>query len=134
MPNRSSDWFRQAQRDLAQAEASLQGDRHEWACFAAHQAAEKAVKALHLAYQQEAWGHVVARLLSELPSVIERPALLTDKAKVLDTFYIPTRYPDSHPEGSPFDHYGPLQSREAVNYAREILEFVRHEMAQARNC
>jgi HEPN domain-containing protein len=133
MPDRSLDWFRQAQRDLAQAEASLQDDRHEWACFAAHQAAEKAVKALHLAYQQEAWGHVVARLLSELPPEIEQPALLTDKAKVLDTFYIPTRYPDSHPEGSPFDHYGSLQSREAVNYACEILEFVSAEMAQTGN-
>ncbi len=34
MPNRALDWLRQA-------------DRHEWACFAAQQAAEKVVKALH---------------------------------------------------------------------------------------
>lgn len=133
MPDRSADWFRQAQRDLAQADASLAGDRHEWACFAAHQAAEKAVKALHLTYQQEALGHVVARLLTELPSEVTPPALLIEKAKVLDNFYIPTRYPDSHPEGSPFEHYGSLQSQEAINYAREILEFVNHAMAQAEN-
>jgi HEPN domain-containing protein len=83
MPNRSLDWFRQAQRDLEQAEASLLDDRHEWACFAAHQAAEKAVKALHLSYQ--------------------------------------------------LDHNGSLQSYAAVNYAREILEFVSDEMAKTRN-
>jgi HEPN domain-containing protein len=130
MPDRSADWFRQAQRDLTQAEASLQDERHEWACFAAHQAAEKAVKALHLFYQQEAWGHVVSRLLAELPADIQLPPLLSEKAKVLDTFYIPTHYPDSHPDGSPFEHYGVLQSREAVNYAREILTFVGNEMAQ----
>jgi len=65
MSDRSSDWFRQAQRDLLQAEASLKED--------------------------------------------------------------------SHPEGSPFEHYGFLQSQEAVSYAREILEFICDEMAKAKN-
>jgi HEPN domain-containing protein len=67
MPNRSKDWLAQAERDLEQAEASQRDGRHEWACFAAQQAAEKAVQALHLARGQEAWGHVIARLLLELP-------------------------------------------------------------------
>jgi HEPN domain-containing protein len=61
MPTRASDWFNQAVRDLEQAEDSRIAGRHEWACFAAHQSAEKAVKALHLHLGQEAWGHVVAR-------------------------------------------------------------------------
>lgn len=30
---------------------------------------------------------------------------------------------------APFEHYGPLQSEEAIRYAREILEFVRSQMA-----
>jgi HEPN domain-containing protein len=63
MPNRSSDWLAQAQRDLEQARASARDGRHEWACFACHQSAEKALKALHLHYGQECWGHVVASLL-----------------------------------------------------------------------
>lgn len=46
MSNRASDWLSQAIRDFEQAEASRVEGRHEWACFAAHQAAEKAVKAL----------------------------------------------------------------------------------------
>jgi HEPN domain-containing protein len=54
MSNRASDWFAQAVRDLEQARESEQAERHEWACFAAQQAAEKAVKALHLARGQEA--------------------------------------------------------------------------------
>lgn len=64
MPNRAQDWFRQAEKDLEQAGESQESGRHEWACFAAQQAAEKAVKALHLSYNQESWGHMVARLLS----------------------------------------------------------------------
>ena len=111
MTDRSRDWLAQAERDLEQARASRKDDRHEWACFAAQQSAEKAVKALHLSLNQEAWGHMVARLLSELP--IEVPQPLIEKAKVIDGFYIPTRYANGHPEGAPFEHYGTIQSTDA---------------------
>lgn len=129
MTNRAGDWLRQAVRDLEQARDSQQADRHEWACFAAQQAAEKAVKALHLSLGQEAWGHVVARLLRELPPLISVPQELLDKARVLDSFYIPPRYPNGFAEGAPFEHYGLLQSREAIRYAAEILDFVRAHLA-----
>ena len=102
MPNRARDWLNQATRDLEQAEDSRRAARHEWACFAAHQAAEKAVKALHLHLGQEAWGHVVARLLQELPDTIRVPAELVEKGRVLDSFYIPPRYPNSHPRRGAF--------------------------------
>jgi HEPN domain-containing protein len=121
MSSRAGDWYQQAQRDLDQAESSRREGRHEWACFAAQQAAEKAVTAVHLAYSQDAWGHVVARLLVELPC--EAPADLVEKARVLDAFSIPTRYANSHADGPPFEHYGPLQSEEALRYAGEILGF-----------
>ena len=127
MSNRSKDWLAQSVRDLEHARASKLEGRHEWACFAAQQSAEKAVKALHLSLGQEAWGHVVARLLMELPS--PPPQDLIEKAKVLDNFYIPTRYANGHPEGAPFEHYGAIQSEEAIRYAGEILEFVRVQMA-----
>ena len=100
MSNRAFDWLAQASQDLEQADDSRRAGRHEWACFAAHQSAEKAVKALHLHLGQEAWGHVVARLLEELPMSV--PDDLIEKAKVLDNFYIPTRYPNGHPQGAPF--------------------------------
>jgi HEPN domain-containing protein len=127
---RAFDWFRQAERDLEQAEDSRRAGRHEWACFAAHQAAEKAVKALHLSLGQEAWGHVVAKLLQELPPEVSVPSDLVEKGRVLDNFYIPTRYPNAHPQGAPFEHYGPLQSTEAITYASEIAQFVRAQMAR----
>jgi HEPN domain-containing protein len=129
MPNRARDWLDQALRDLDQAADSRRAGRHEWACFAAQQAGEKAVKALHLHLGQEAWGHVIARLLAELPGAARPPAALVDKGRVLDTFYIPSRYPNSHPEGAPFEHYGQLQSDEAIRYAGEIVDFVRSQMA-----
>ncbi len=129
MVNRAPDWFNQAVRDLTQAEDSQKAGRHEWACFAAQQSAEKAVKALHLHKGQEAWGHVIAKLLHELPEAVTVPAELIEKGRVLDNFYIPSRYPNGHPAGAPFEHYGPLQSGEAIRYAREIIGFVRSQMA-----
>jgi HEPN domain-containing protein len=129
MPSRARDWFNQAVRDLEQAKDSQKAGRHEWACFAAQQAAEKAVKALHLHLGQEAWGHVIAKLLQELPELVQLPKDLLEKARVLDNFYIPARYPNSHPQGAPFEHYGSLQSEAAINYASEIIDFAGAQMA-----
>jgi HEPN domain-containing protein len=129
LPNRSRDWLAQALRDLEQALSSQADGRHEWACFASQQAAEKAVKALHLAVGQQARSCMVARLLVDLPS--KHPADLVEKGKVLDNFYIPTRYANGHSEGAPFEHYGSIQSEEAIRYACEILEFVSAQMAEA---
>ena len=129
MANRAQDWFRQAERDLEQARSSQSEDRHEWACFACQQAAEKAVKAAHLSLGQEAWGHMIASLLSELPVTV--PEDLIEKGKVLDNFYLATRYANGHPQGAPFEHYGILQSKEALRYASEILEFTRTHLAKS---
>jgi HEPN domain-containing protein len=129
MANRWNDWFRQAERDLEQARASREAGRHEWACFASHQAAEKAVRALHLRMGQEAWGHVVARLLAELPDEVSAGDELVERARVLDNSYVPSRYPNGHPEGAPFEHYGSLQSEQAIDHAGQILEFVRSQVA-----
>ena len=48
MVDRSKDWLAQAERDLDHAKSARKEERHELACFAGHQSAEKAVKALHL--------------------------------------------------------------------------------------
>jgi len=128
MANRARDWFAQGEKDLELARLAQEHGNHDWACFASQQAAEKVVKALHPFRGQEAWGHVVARLLRELPS--PPPADLVDRAMVLDNFYVPSRYPNGHPEGAPFEHYGRIQSTEAIDHAGEILAYVRAEMAR----
>lgn len=131
MADRSMDWLRQAERDLAQAQDSDRWGRYEWSCFTAHQAAEKALKALHLHHGQEAWGHVLARLLKELPKNVRFAEEFIDKAHILDGYYVPTRYPNGYPEGAPFEHFGKKQSEEAIRYAGEIVAFVGHEMARS---
>ncbi|BER91754.1 HEPN domain-containing protein [Atrimonas thermophila] len=127
MGNRHQDWLRQAEKGSKRAQRSVEHGDDGWARFTAHQTAEKAVKALHLFWGQEAWGYVVAKLLRELP--ISVPEELIERGKVLDGYYIPPRYPNGFPEGVPFEHFGSLQTREALEHARSIIEPVRSQMA-----
>lgn len=48
MAGRYGDWLKQGQRDLTHARRAMGAGDYEWACFAAQQGAEKAVKALYL--------------------------------------------------------------------------------------
>jgi HEPN domain-containing protein len=65
MASRAADWFRQAEADLAQSRHAVGGGHQEWACFAAQQGAEKAVKAVHEHRGNEAWGHYYTRSEAE---------------------------------------------------------------------
>src|SRR5438093_13127849 len=56
MKSRSGDWMRQAEADLDLSRSAMEDEHYEWACFAAQQAAEKAAKAVHFHFGQEAWG------------------------------------------------------------------------------
>lgn len=122
-------WLAQAERDLDAAEGARRSGHHEWACFAAQQGAEKAVKALHLHLGGEARGHAVASLLLGLAPEVAVPSEFEEKARALDKFYVEARYPNTHPYGAPFEHYGPLQSEQGIGYAREIVAFCRSQIA-----
>ena len=126
MAQRWRDWLAQAEHDLEQAAASRKDGRHDWSCFASHQAAEKAVKALHIADGKRLTGNVIARLLTELPET--PPEDLVDRGRVLDNYYIPTRSPRSHADGAAYEHYGALQSEQGLCFAGDILQFARESL------
>ena len=133
--NRAADWLHQARADLSQAQLSADAGHHEWACFACHQAVEKALKALHLHHGQQSWGHGLGRCLRDLPpqalaALAAQVSDLEDRLRVLDALYIPTRYPDSLPEGAPTDHFGRLQSSDALSHARALVDAIGSAMAQ----
>ena len=132
--NRSADWLHQAQADLAQAQLSADSGHHEWACFASHQAVEKALKAVHLHQGQQSWCHGLGRSFRDLPPAFNQQLAqavpdLEDRLRVLDALYIPTRYPDSLPEGAPTDHFGRLQSTDAISHAGSIVDAIRVALA-----
>ncbi len=123
------DWFRQAEADLRHANNSLQAGDFEWSCFAAHQAAEKALKAVYLKLGQDAWGHTLIVLIGNLPSEILKPSqALVDDARVLDKYYIPTRSPNGFDSGAPTDFYTQEEAKQAIHQAEAILEFCRDQI------
>lgn len=121
--DRSADWMEQARVDLAHARSDIGADFYEWACFSAQQAAEKAIKAVFQRMGAEAWGHDLEGLLAELARSQPVSAELIDDAKELDKAYVPTRYPDAHPSGSPSSKYTRREAERLVGYAEGIVGF-----------
>ena len=120
---RAQDWMRQAEHDLAHARRSFELGDYDWACFAAHQAAEKAVKAVYLWLGGEVFGHVLRNMLAGLEERFPIDPSLKQCALELDRLYIPTRYPDSWEGGAPLDYYGEEDARRAVVCAEAIVRF-----------
>ncbi|SRR6266567_4424955 len=118
-------WRDEADRALAGAELQRAGGLHNWACFAAEQAAQLAVKALLHGAGVAPWGHDLVRLgEAAKQSGINLPVAIEDALRRLSRHYIPARYPDAHPAGSPGTHYGEADAAEALADARAILDFV----------
>ncbi|MEW6684620.1 MAG: HEPN domain-containing protein [Candidatus Edwardsbacteria bacterium] len=121
MASRWVDWLEQAKRDLAHAQKDTEEKFYEWACFSAQQSAEKAVKALYLFRNMEAWGHSVSSLLKNLATDV--PEDLIEKGARLDRFYIPTRYANSFETGTPKEYFFKNDAEEAIKNASEIIKY-----------
>ena len=122
MASRSADWLRQGRRDLGHARRAREDGDHEWACFAAHQASEKALKAVFQGRGEEAWGHALSDLVGALVSDPGSDPLVT-RAKALDKHYIPTRYPNGFASGAPMDYYTTDDATRAIDDAEAIVRF-----------
>jgi HEPN domain-containing protein len=118
-------WRAEADRALAAARVQAEAGLHNWACFAAEQAAQLATKALLHGLGRGPWGHDLVRLgeLAGTAGVDLAPGVL-DAMRRLGRHYIPARYPDAHPSGPAAAHYAAADSAEALRDAETVLEAV----------
>ena len=130
MAGRHGDWLRQADADLRHARNASGDDAHEWACFAAQQAAEKSLKAVILSRGADAWGNTVTALIGVVTTAEQAGEELITCAKSLDKHYIPTRYPNGFDTGAPVDFYTKKDSEDAVRCAETIITFARSQIEQ----
>ncbi len=130
MASRAGDWLAQSGRDLAQARLSLDGGQYEWACFAAQQTAEKALKALFQSLGGEVRGHVIRELLEALPEALAVPAELVEVAQRLDKHYTQPRYPNNFAAGYPGQHYSKSDAEQAIADAVAIADFCKRRMVR----
>jgi HEPN domain-containing protein len=100
-------WFLQAEDDLKFVEWVMKEEVFfDKGCFIAQQAGEKALKAcLYAGGKRFVLGHSLFEMALELG---QKDALfrgVEEAVKRLDRYYIPARYPNGLPGGSPFQTY-----------------------------
>lgn len=118
-------WLRHARHALESAVRDQAAGDHAWACFKAEQAGQLALKALLRGLGRPAFGHAAGRLLAELRRAgLAIPQEIEEAARALERHYIPPRYPDVFPEGTPVDFYTAEDSARAIQQAAAILAFV----------
>ncbi len=108
-------WWAQALDDRAFVQDMVREARyHDKACFIAQQAAEKFVKAcLYAVGRREVIGRAVLEFARELGRLEETLLGIAAPAARLDRYYIPTRYPNGLPGGTPAGHFTADDARAA---------------------
>lgn len=96
----------------------------------AEQGAQVALKAFIIAHKRRyIWEHSVqelARLGGEYDKDFKE---LVEAGKILDRFYIPTRYPDALASPAvPYKTYNEKDALEAIGYAEKIIALVKQKL------
>ena len=120
-------WFEEALWDLDTAKILHREKMYNATAFYAHQAAEKACKALLYHIHEAPWSHSVRELLLRYFKKLEKnpPENLMVYACELDRHYIPSQYPNAHPSGTPHEAYDEETSRRALEASEKVVNFVR---------
>ena len=115
------EWLNKAQEDESSVEAIIKEKAAPGvACFLSQQMAEKFLKALLVFYKIDIPKiHDLIRLESILFDVVPDIKKMHNNIKILNRYYIETRYPGDWPEGFSWD-----DAKEALESAVQIKEFV----------
>lgn len=111
----------QSREDLITAQVNLDGERFYACVFFAHQAAEKALKALHVVNERSLAprGHNLVDMARRL----QAPESIMEDARELNPEYFTTRYPDAA-VGVPAEMYSRASAVVHLDAARRILRWV----------
>ncbi len=115
-------WMKQAKHTLGSITADLKHGSYDWACFKAQQVAEYSLKALLRGAGEPAFGHDLRDLLEKARRYCDLK--LEGEIARLSKFYIPTRYPDSFPGGSPYEFYTKEEAEESLRLADRVYSEV----------
>ena len=130
MTGRLHAWLRQAHSDLAMAAYASEGGFHAQACYHCSQAAEKALRALLLAMDQEPERtHSIERLLGALELLgIETAPLRQLPLKPLQRMTTASRYPDG--DEAPVDLFDHRGGALALAVARAVVGFADQQLGE----
>jgi len=119
-------WLARAEEDLSFAQLGFREKYFSQACFLSQQVVEKSLKGFLLAkgrsYPRLHKVIELAKLCVEIAGDLEP---LKNDLKLIDEFYIPTRYPDAVPGGLAEGLPGLDEAKLALETAATILELIR---------
>jgi len=119
-------WLAQAEDDLEAAKWESKGHFSPQACFLSQQSAEKALKAyLYLNGEWQAWGHATITLLELCLEYNPAFSKFRKSCRLLDRYYIPTRYPNGLPGGIPKENFTEEDADEGIKASEEIVKAIK---------
>jgi len=126
------DWLEEAKADFRHAIQAYRAGSHNWACFAAEQAAEKAIKAFLIGVlrRRPIHTHDLTVLHGQTRGRLKMPASTTNGLAELSAYYTGARYPNSG-LNRPSVSITSIQARRAIRTARGVLAVVKRQIARA---
>lgn len=118
-------WLQQAEEDLTTARAMMPAERYYAVAFYAQQAAEKGLKALHIAMRREMPPPSHDLLL--LARAVSAPAELVSSLRRLVPDFIRSRYPDAS-GAVPAELYDRPIAQERLTIAESVLTWIRPQI------
>ena len=114
----AEEWIKKAEHDMATSEVNLDNNIFDAAAFFAHQAAEKALKALYILRYKRLWK---VHDLVGLGKRIDVPQNILKACDALNPHYIETRYPIGI-------DYEKDAAAEALGNARKVVKWAKERM------
>ncbi len=123
---RSKNWLEQAEHDLTAASSNFKLKDFSLTCFLSEQSAQKSLKAFLISKKQaHSQIHAITNLLEQSAKFNSEFNKFIDNGKILDKYYLSTRYPDTLPEPLlPFMAYSEKEAEEAIGISQRIFSFV----------
>lgn len=120
--DKTKGWYTLAEEDLLWAKASFEDKILRGACFAAQQAAEKALKAFLVSKNIATPKiHDLVALNQECVKQDSEFNQLEEACNLISPYYLSTRYPDV----AQFEEFSEEQTKDMIAQAEKVLNFVR---------
>ena len=124
MKTEVSNWWEQAKKDLSAAKNSVKSGDYEWASFQSNQAAEKALKALHIKLKKS---NIQSHNLIKIGESLSAPREIKESLMELNPEYTLSRYPDVA-NAMPSQNYSERKASEKIKHAEEIIKWTEKQL------
>ncbi len=110
-------WVRQAEEDMITAKENLKSGRFYASAFFSQQAAEKALRGMHLEKKREPY---LRHNLVEIADAVNAPSKIKRACRFLNPQYAVSRYPDAA-GGLPADAYDEFLAKTIMESAATVI-------------